>query len=223
MFKVKEECPSYQSSGNPIYRAEGTHISRPVTCQNLFKSRAAFLQTLNSGVWGAKGERSCAVGWCDLGGPSPCCLPQTASTCSKTVFANPFLDLYFKWDQRSAPGSCQRRLVCYPNLPCCGRPQRLWPSLGFPRSTQRPYRSPQQGGDRVSVSCRVERVSGFICGGDCPSTGSASLFWAPHMSMGSAEHHRRGIELRQARSLSSWAHLDTVFLTTLRQSMNSLP
>lgn len=74
--------------------------------------------------------------------------------------ARPFLDLYFKWDQRPAAGSCERRLLGGPDLPCSGSLEWLWPTLGFPGSTRCPYRLPQQGGDCAGVSPHLKRFSG---------------------------------------------------------------
>lgn len=88
---------------------------------------------------------------------APCAIFGIRATSYQQLFwnsvsANPFLDLYFKWDERFASGSCEWRLVCCPDLPRSCSPERLWPSLGFPGRPRCPHCSPQQGRDRASVS-----------------------------------------------------------------------
>jgi hypothetical protein len=124
---------------------------------------------INSGVWGLRGSEP-VLGGCDFGSCPYAifCMPTTNCWNLKTVPANPFLDLYFKRNQRAASSSSQWRLLCYPDLPRGRSPQWLWPSLGIPGSTWCPYRSSGQGGDCAGVSCQFECFLGFICAGYYP-------------------------------------------------------
>lgn len=185
MFRVKEECPHARF-------LEIRFIEHRRTIQVDKWLARIFLSVMLSSYrhWilvsqQLRRDNRVLAGWYDFGSLSMCCLPQLPAPVLNSMSANPFLDLYFKWDQRSASGSCQWRLICYPDLPCSGSPKWLWPSLGFPRSTRCPYRSPQQGRDCVSVSHRVEHFSDFICVRDYPKRVrpliSANIFWASTM------------------------------------------
>lgn len=159
--------PPRQISRNPFFwTQEKSHISRQVTCQNLFKSVMLrfYRYLILASEMSKRGDHS-PGGWCDLGSCSACHLwrafHRLAAPVLNSVSTHPFLDLYFKWDQRSASGSCQWRLLRGPDLPCSCSPKWLWPSSGFPRSARCPYLSPQQGGDRARVSHHLERFSGY--------------------------------------------------------------
>lgn len=121
-----------------------------------------------------------------------------------SVPAHPFLDLCFKWDQRSASGRCQRRLVCYPHLPRGCSSQWFRPSSGFPGSTQCPYCSPQQGRDCAGVSHHREYFAGFVCAGCCPESAHSLVqqVFPGHLLYARCSA-RHSIAFRQVRSLSS--------------------
>jgi hypothetical protein len=107
--------------------------------------------------------------------PRSVCLSQTAGTSSNSVSAIPFLDICFKWDQRAPAGSSEWRLPHCPDLPCSCSTQRVWASLGIQWSPRCPYRSPRQGRDCASVSCRFEDFLRFVCVGYWPENAFSFL------------------------------------------------